>query len=163
MPIETVKAAIAMPMIASLIGERFLLEISVDKINATTKDESTHPANIPNSPKVKIPAAVAAKNIAAPPPMPNRFGSPNELRVDSWIKTPASPSEDPVTRAVAILGILMSQETILEMFLSSDSNSPVKISFALMSVGPANRPNSTNKAEKISRKQYVVQYFKLFG
>ena len=148
-------------MMASLTGDRFLFEIRLDKIRATSRDDKIHPVKIPNSTKVKRPVAVLARNIAAPPPIPNKFGSPNVLRVESWIKAPASPSDDPVNTAVAILGILISQMTILEMFVLSDSNRPSIISLTVMSVGPTNNPKNAKNPKKMRRIQYVVQCFKL--
>ena len=45
-PIETVKAPIAIPMIASLTGERSLLEINFDNTNATNSEDIKHPTKI---------------------------------------------------------------------------------------------------------------------
>ena len=60
-----------------------LLETSFDNSNATVVDAAIDPANIPNDPIAIMPARAAPIKIVAPPPIPNRFGSPNGLRVES--------------------------------------------------------------------------------
>ena len=75
-----------------------------------------------------MPAVAVARKIIEPPPTPNRFGSPNVLRVESCIRTPASPRQAPVTIDTAILGILMFQIIVLDMCSSSKTNNPSKIS-----------------------------------
>ena len=98
-----------------------------------------------------MPAVAVARKIIEPPPTPNRFGSPNVLRVESCIRTPASPRQAPVTIDTAILGILMFQIIVLDMCSSSKTNNPSKISFRVRLLGPANKPIRINKTENINR------------
>ena len=82
-PIEAVRAATAIPIIANLIGVRFGLEISLDNKSATNIDDIKHPKKVLNVPNENNPIYVDDRKIVAPPPIPKRLGSPNGLFVES--------------------------------------------------------------------------------
>ena len=69
-PIEAVRAATAIPIIANLIGVRFGLEISLDNKSATNIDDIKHPKKVLNVPNENNPIYVDARKIVAPPPIP---------------------------------------------------------------------------------------------
>ena len=154
-PTETVNAPTAIPIIANFTADKSLLETNLESTNATNDDAMREPANTPHSPIVIMPARVAAIKIVAPPPIPNKFGSPNVLRVESCIKAPASPRQAPATKLTAILGNLMVQTMVSEIPLLSDRTRLPKISFKLRLLGPTNKPTANRIAARIIRQQYL--------
>ena len=156
-PIETVNAPIAIPITASFIGDKSLLETSFDNSNATIVDAAIDPVNVPNGPIATIPVKVAVMKIVAPPPTPNRFGSPNGLRVESCIRTPASPRQAPATRLTAILGNRMLQIMVSEKPSLSDATRLPQISFAPRLLGPANNPIAMSSSRRVNRQAYLIQ------
>ena len=135
-PIVIVRAPIAIPIIASLTGLRSALDINLVSNSATNVEHVMHPRNIAGSPTDTRPAAIQAIYIVAPPPMPNRLGSPNELLVESCINIPANPKQPPTSRLTNILGIRMLQ-TIVSIIPSLDNIKPFRTSSNGVLVGPA--------------------------
>ena len=86
-PIEIVRAATAIPINASFVAERLGVEINIDSPSATNVDEIMQPIREKKLLITNNPPNPAAMNIAAPPPIPNRLGSPRELLVDNCINT----------------------------------------------------------------------------
>ena len=56
-PIETVRAPTAIPIIANLMGDKSLLDINLNRINETNSDEVIAPRKTPNGPIVIIPVS----------------------------------------------------------------------------------------------------------
>ena len=160
-PIETVRAPTAIPMIANLIGDKSLLDISLNRISETNSDEVIAPRKTPNDPVVIMPAVIAARKIAAPPPTPNKLGSPKLLRVDNWISTPASPRHPPANILTNILGILIVQTIVCPMLPSSDLSKPLRISLVLRFPGPAINPIRARNINNATRQEYLMALVKL--
>ena len=108
-PIDTVRAPTAIPIIANFMGVKSLFDTKAASITDTNTEETTHPKNTPKPSTVNTPAVTAAKNIAAPPPIPNKLGSPRGLRVDNCKNIPAKPRQAPASILKNTLGALRSQ------------------------------------------------------
>ena len=93
--------------------------------------------------------------ITAPPPIPNRFGSPSGLRVDTWINVPDKPKQPPASKLTPTLGSLISHMTVwITLDLSPPRTSRISITEALL--GPVNNPSSAIAREMMTRKEYLV-------
>lgn len=142
-PIEIVRAATAIPIKASFVAERLGVEINIDSPIATKVDDIMQPISEKKLLIMNNPPKPAAINIAAPPPIPKRFGSPNELRVDNCINIPASPKQFPTMILTNILGILISQTIVWEISWFC-LNKPANISLIERSEGPIKTPMIMN-------------------
>ena len=159
-PIETVRAPTAIPIIANLMGDRSLLDINLNRINETNSDEVIAPRKTPNGPIVIIPAVIAERKMAAPPPTPNKLGSPKLLLVDNWISTPASPRHPPANILTNILGILIVQTIVCPILPSSDRSKPLSSSLVLRFPGPISNPIRVRNINNATRQKYLMALVK---
>jgi hypothetical protein len=118
------------------------------------RDAAVAPSMVANLPAENIPAAINAMKITDPPPIPNKLGSPRGLRVETWMRVPASPRHPPAIKLTPILGSLISH-TIVWRTLELSSVRTFNISDSGALLGPVNKPSNAIMIDMMSRQEYL--------